>query len=651
MPKVKLPDKSEVEVAAGATVLDAAQAISPGLARAALAGKVDGKLVDLGTPLDDDSELTIITDRNPEALELLRHSTAHLMAEAVGELYRDVQFDIGPATEDGFYYDFDMEHRLGPEDLEKMERKMHELAAEKQPFVREEMPPGEATTRMEKAGQTYKVERIKDAAAGSDVISMYRTGSFVDVCRGPHVPDTGKLKVFKLLSVAGSYFRGDARNKMLQRIYGTAFFRKDELKAHLERLKEAEKRDHRRLGRELVLFSTHPDIGAGLVLWHPKLGMVRHLIENFWHEEHLKHGYDIVYSPHIACGRIYETSGHLENYAELMYSPMDIDGTPYYVKPMNCPAHIVMYQVRPRSYRELPIRICELGTVYRYEPAGTLQGMFRVRGFTQDDSHIFCTRDQLVDEVVGVLDLASLMMEAFEYTCGYYLSTRPEKSLGTDEEWEHATGALKQALERRGITYEIDEGAGVFYAPKIDITIADSLGREWQGPTIQVDLNLPNRFDVNYVGPDNQPHRVVMIHRTVLGSMERFIGGLIEHYAGAFPAWLAPEQVRVLPITESQQDYAGKILDRLKTEGFRASVDDRSETIGAKIRDATMEKVPYMLVVGPKEAQAGTVAVRARTEGDLGSSSLDNFISRLTDEVAGRRAPLGKQDFRTQERR
>ena len=638
MPKVRLPDNSELQLPDGATVLDAAKTISPGLARVALAGKIDGRMVDLGAPIDGDGELTIITDRNPEGLELLRHSTGHLMAEAVGELFENVQFDIGPSTDDGFYYDFDMEHRLSPEDLETIEAKMHALAKQKQPFVREEMSAAEATKRMKSAGQTYKIERIADAAAETDVISMYTTGSFTDVCRGPHVPDTGKLKVFKLLSVAGSYFRGDAANKMLQRIYGTAFFKKEDLEKHLELLAEAEKRDHRRLGRELELFSTSPDIGAGLVLWHPRLGMVRHLIEDFWREQHLKRGYQIVYTPHIASQRIYQTSGHLEKYAEMMYSPMDIDGTPYYVKPMNCPAHIAMFQVRPRSYRELPLRWCELGTVYRYEPAGTLHGMMRVRGFTQDDSHIFCTPEQLTDEVLGVLDLASFMMEAFDYTCSYYLATRPEKYLGTEEEWDHATACLAEALERRGLDYEIDEGGGVFYAPKIDIKLADSLGREWQGPTIQVDLNLPNRFDVNYVGDDNAPHKVVMIHRTVLGSMERFIGGLIEHVGGAFPVWLAPEQARVLPITEAQHEYAAGVIARLQSEEIRCTLDDRSETIGAKIRDATMEKVPYMLVVGPREVTSDSVAVRARTEGDLGSSSLEDFIGRVGDDVATRRS-------------
>lgn len=638
MVKVTLPDDSQLKVAAGTTAIDVARQISDGLARAALAASVDGKLVDLSTPIEGDCDLKILTDRNPEALDVVRHSTGHLMAEAVGELHPDVRFDIGPATEDGFYYDFDMDHRLGPEDLEKIEAKMHGLAAEKQPFVREVLSAEEAERRMAEAGQTYKVERIHDAAAEGDAISFYRTGSFVDVCRGPHVPDTGKLKVFKLLSVAGSYFRGDARNKMLQRVYGTAFFRKEDLEKHLERLAEAEKRDHRRLGRELELFSVHPDIGSGLILWHPKLGRVRHLIEKFWREEHLKRGYEMVYTPHIASERIYQTSGHLEKYAEMMYSPMDIDGTPYYVKPMNCPGHIAMFQVRPRSYRELPIRMCELGTVYRYEPAGTLHGMMRVRGFTQDDSHIFCTPEQLTDEVLGVLDLAAFMMEAFDYACSYYLATRPENFLGTEEEWDHATDCLKKALERRGLDYEIDEGGGVFYAPKIDIKLADSLGRGWQGPTIQVDLNLPKRFDVGYVGPDNQPHRVVMIHRTVLGSMERFIGGLIEHVGGAFPVWLAPEQVRVLPISEHQRDYAEDVLRKLEAAGIRAGFAGHSETIGAKIRTATMEKVPYMLVVGAKEAESGSVSVRARTRGDLGSSSLDDFIARVKSETESRRS-------------
>jgi threonyl-tRNA synthetase len=643
MPRITLPDGSLLDVNAGAKVIDVARQIGEGLARAALIAEIDGRRVDLSTPVHGNCRLRIITSRDPEGLDVLRHSAAHLMAEAVGELYDGVQFDIGPATDEGFYYDFDMAHRLAPEDLEKIESKMKELAAANQPFVREELSADEAIRRMHQAGQTYKVERIRDAAAGDGAISFYTTGSFTDVCLGPHVPDTGKIKVFKLLSVAGSYFRGDARNKMLQRVYGTAFFAKEDLEAYLARLEEAEKRDHRRLGREMELFSVHEDIGAGLILWHPKLGMVRHLIETFWKEEHLKRGYRIVYTPHIASERIYRTSGHLEKYAEMMYSPMDIDGTPYYLKPMNCPGHIAMYQVRRRSYRDLPIRMCELGTVYRYEPAGTLHGMMRVRGFTQDDSHIFCTREQLVDEVLGVLDLAAFMMDAFDYTCSYFLATRPAKYLGSEEEWEFATNCLRQALEGRGLSYEVDEGGGVFYAPKIDIRLADSLGRPWQGPTIQVDLNLPKRFNVEYVGPDNAPHEVIMVHRTVLGSMERFIGGLIEHVGGAFGLWLAPEQVRVLPIGERQHDYARTVLAKLTGAGLRATVDDRSETVGAKIRDATLEKVPYMLVVGEKEVAGDAVSVRERTAGDRGSAALEDFIVRARKEVTDRRAATAEK--------
>ncbi len=642
MPKIILPDGTQHDVPQGASALDAARQLSEGLAKAALVAVIDDKPCDLSTPIERDCSFKVLTSRNPEALVVLRHSTAHLMAAAVGELFPGVKFDIGPATDDGFYYDFDLEHRIAPEDLPKIEAKMKELIAAKLPFVRSELSADEATKRMTAAGQSYKVERIRDAAAEGGRISFYHTGSFVDVCRGPHVPDTGRLKVFKLLSIAGSYFRGDAKNKMLQRVYGTAFFSKEDLEKHIERLAEAEKRDHRKLGREMELFSINPDIGAGLVLWHPKLGMVRHVIESFWKEEHLKRGYNIVYTPHIASEAIYKTSGHLEKYADMMYSPMDIDGTPYYVKPMNCPGHIAMYQARPRSYRELPLRMCELGTVYRYEPAGTLHGMMRVRGFTQDDSHIFCTPEQLVDEVLGVLGLAGYMMDAFEYKCSYYLATRPAKFLGTEEQWTFATNCLKEALERKGLPYKIDEGGGVFYAPKIDVKLADSLGREWQGPTIQVDLNLPNRFDVNYVGADNHPHRVVMIHRTVLGSMERFIGGLIEHVGGAFPLWLAPEQARVLPISEKQVEAARRVYERLRSEGFRSTVDGLNETIGAKIRNATLEKVPYMLIVGAKEAESGSVSVRSRSGGDLGAASVDEIVARLHDEVRARRGGTGR---------
>jgi len=628
---VTLPDGSKVEHPAGITVGGVAAAIGKGLAKAALAGIVDDVPVDLNHPLTSDCALRIITPKSPEALELMRHSASHVMAQAVGELFGPVKFGIGPAIEDGFYYDFDMEHRLSEEDFPKIEAKMAAIIAESAPFVRTEVPRDQAVERMKAAGQDYKVEMLQELPDAT--VSLYQSGNFTDLCRGPHVPDIGRIGPFKLLSVAGSYWRGDSNRKMLQRIYGTAFFDKKELEEHLHRLEEARKRDHRRLGRELDLFSTDDEIGQGLILWHPKLGMVRHLVESFWKEEHLKRGYQIVYTPHIASVRTYQRSGHLENYADLMYSPMDIDGTPYYVKPMNCPGHIKIYQSHPRSYRELPLRMCELGTVYRYEPSGTLTGMLRVRGFTQDDSHIFCTPEQLADEVGGVLDLADTMMKAFGYTYRLYLATRPEKSLGSDEEWERATNALRVAMERRGQPYEIDEGAGVFYAPKIDIKVADSLGREWQGPTIQVDLNLPKRFQAHYIGPDNTEHEVVMIHRTVLGSMERFIGGLVEHYGASFPMWLAPEQVRVLPMSDPFVPYAQEVSDRLSQAGFRVQVDSSASKIGHKIREATLAKVPYMLVLGQREKDSGTVSVRHRASGDLGTLDVGSFLERITEEV------------------
>lgn len=635
--KITLPDGSVTEHKVGVTVAEVAAGIGPGLAKAALAGIVDEASVDLSHELERDCSLRIITPKSPEALELMRHSASHVMAEAVGALFGPVKFGIGPAIENGFYYDFDMEHRLSDEDLPVIEAKMNELIKAAEPFTRAECARTEAVERMKVAGQDYKVEMIEELP--DETVSFYTSGDFTDLCRGPHVPDAGKIGAFKLLSVAGSYWRGDSNRKMLQRVYGTAFFDSEDLEDHLHRLEEAKKRDHRRLGRELDLFSSDAEIGQGLVLWHPKLGMVRHLIENFWRDEHLKRGYQMVYTPHIASEKTFQRSGHLENFAELMYSPMDIDGVPYYIKPMNCPGHIKIYQSHPRSYRELPLRFCELGTVYRYEPSGTLTGMLRVRGFTQDDSHIFCTYEQLADEVEAVIELAEVMLKAFGYTYSMYLATRPEKYLGTEDEWDRATEACRSALERRGLSYEIDEGGGVFYAPKIDIKVADSLGREWQGPTIQVDLNLPKRLNVTYIGADNAEHEVVMIHRTVLGSMERFIGGLIEHYGGAFPTWLAPVQVRVLPISDSYVEHSKGIVARLREHGLRVETDESASRMGHKIREATLAKVPYMLVVGQREAESGQVSVRHRAAGDLGSLDLSVFIERMEKEVRGKSGP------------
>ena len=615
-------------------VADVAAEIGSRLARDALAGKIDGRLVDLSYEVNCDCSLTIVTKDSREGLELLRHSTSHVMAQAVGRLFENVKFGIGPAIDSGFYYDFDLDHTLTPDDLEQIEQEMRKIVAEDYPFVREELDRDEAIRQMEAAGQHYKVELMRETVEPRT--TFYRDGDFVDWCRGPHVPGTGRLAHFKLTSVAGAYWRGSERNPMLQRIYGTAFATKGELEAHLRRLEEAKRRDHRILGKQLDLFSVHEECGPGLIHWHPKGAMIRHVIETFWKDVHLQRGYQLVYTPHIASEKIYEISGHLENYAENMYSAMDIDGQPYRVKPMNCPGHIMIYKTSVRSYRDLPMRLAELGTVYRYERSGVLHGMTRVRGFTQDDSHIFCTRDQLQSEVEALLDLVDYMMNAFQYAYQVKLATRPEKSLGTDEEWEWSTGALRDAIEARGMEYEIDEGKGVFYAPKIDFHLFDALGRGWQGPTIQVDLNLPKRFHATYIGPDGAEHETVIVHRTVLGSMERFVGGLIEHFAGAFPLWLAPEQVRVLPITDAQNDYASEVLKTLRSQQNRATADLRNEKIGHKIREATLEKIPYMLVLGPREAAGQTVSVRSRNKGDEGGCSLGDFLNRMKSEMERR---------------
>ena len=645
MAKVTLPDKSVLEVAQEATLGDVAAQIGPGLAKAALAGKIDGKMADLSSPVEGDCAIEIITGKSTEALEILRHTTAHVLAQAVRHLYGEkVQYTIGPALVDdfqyGFYYDFDLLEDLNPENLATIEEEMAKIIKEDLPIKRVEMSTAQAKDFFTKLGQCYKAEMIDDLLEQEQAakISVYEQGDFADMCRGPHLPSTGKVGPFKLLSVAGAYWRGDASNKMLTRIYGMAFPDKKQLAAHLEKLEKARKQDHRFLGKQLELFSLHDDIGPGLIHWHPKAGMIRHLVESFWKEEHLKRGYQIVYTPHIANEKIYKVSGHLEKYGEMMYSPMDIDGQNYYLKPMNCPGHIRIYQTRPHSYRELPIRYCELGTVYRYEPAGTLHGMLRVRGFTQDDSHIFCTPEQLSAEVGGVLGLADYMLKSFGYTYSVYLATRPEKYLGTEAQWEFATKALEEAMQSKGISYEVDPGGGVFYAPKIDLKINDSLGRQWQGPTIQVDLNLPSadRFNIGYVGADNAEHEVVMIHRTVLGSMERFVGGLIEHYAGAFPLWLAPVQVAVLPISDKISEYAGAVQDSLVNANLRSQLNTTADTISAKIRQGTLERIPYMVVVGAKEVQSGQISVRHRSEGDLGSMGLDEFIRRCQNEISNK---------------
>jgi threonyl-tRNA synthetase len=565
-------------------------------------------------------------DQRAYDLARMRHSCAHLMAEAVQELFPDVKFGIGPAIEDGFYYDFDVPRPLTPDDLERVEGRMQEHKEANESFQRNVVSRDEALAIF--GDNPYKVELI-EAFPSDEVISTYKQGDFLDLCRGPHVQSTADIGPFKLLSVAGAYWRGDEQRPMLQRIYGTAWFTQEELDDHLHRLDEAQKRDHRRLGRELDFFSVSEEIGPGLILWHPKGAMVRYLVEQFEQQEQLARGYDLVNTPHIGSEKIYRQSGHLETYHENMYAPMSIEEVDYYLKPMNCPAHIMIYKSHVHSYRELPIRLAELGTVYRYERSGTLHGMLRVRGFTQDDAHIFCTPSQVVDEVARVIDFVRHMADVFGYGAEAYLGTRPEKAIGDEATWDRAIDALKEAMASSGLEYAVDEGEGAFYGPKIDVKWLDALGRAWTGPTIQVDFNLPERFDVNYVAEDGGRHRVVMIHRTLLGSMERFVGGLIEHYAGAFPVWLAPVQAALIPITDDQVDFAHDVQRRLAARGIRAQVDDSRDRMQAKIRNAQLQKVPYMLVIGKREVEAGSVSVRLRTGEDLKSMPIDDFIDMV----------------------
>ncbi len=571
------------------------------------------------------------------ALSTLRHSAAHVMAAAVQELYPDVRFDIGPATEEGFYYDFDMPHRLTPEDLAAIEKGMKKIIGRRVPFERLEWSRAQAEQFFSERGQTYKLERLADIPEG-ETITVYRCGDFTDLCRGPHVEHSGQIGAVKLLSIAGSYFRGNENNPMLQRIYGTAYPTREELDAYLRAVEEARRRDHRRIGAELELYSIHEPVGPGLICWHPNGARVRHVIETFWREAHYANGYELLYTPHIGRGVLWQTSGHLDFYRESMYAPMQIDECDYYVKPMNCPFHIQVYQSRPRSYRELPLRWAELGTVYRYEKAGVLHGTLRVRGFTQDDAHIICTPEQIEAEIAEVLRFSLWMWDAFGFRdIRAYLATRPAKAVGEPARWEQAIASLRKAVSASGLECQVDEGGGAFYGPKIDLKIKDAIGREWQTTTIQFDFNLPERFDMTYIGADGQRHRPYMVHRALLGSLERFFGILIEHYAGAFPVWLAPEQVRVLPISELYAEYAREVLGRLRQEGLRAGADLEADTIGAKIRRGRQQRVPYLLVVGDREVQTRTVAVRSRQAGDEGAVSLDAFLARVREDIASHR--------------
>ena len=564
-------------------------------------------------------------------LETIRHSAAHLMAAAVKKLYPDTKFDIGPATENGFYYDFDMEHRLTVEDLAQIEKAMKKMLGGKVKFERFETTRDEAKKLLE--GQPFKLERLADIPEG-EPISFYRSGDFVDLCRGPHVESSADIGAVKLLSVAGSYFRGDEKNKMLQRIYGTAFATQEELKAYLTRIEEAAKRDHRKLGTELDLFGFSEQVGPGLVLWHPKGALIRHLVETAWKEEHYKNGYQLLYTPHIGQSVLWETSGHLDFYHDGMYSPMQIDEKDYYAKPMNCPFHIEIYRSKLRSYRELPLRWAELGTVYRYEKSGSLHGLMRVRGFTQDDAHIICTPESIEDEIAEVLRFSLYINRMFGFTdIKPYLATRPAKAVGEPERWAKAIDSLEKAVAKAGLECEVDEGGGAFYGPKIDLKIKDAIGREWQTTTIQFDFNLPERFDMTYIGADGQKHRPYMVHRALLGSLERFFGILVEHYAGAFPLWLAPEQGRILPVSEKQTEQAFTLRDELRKQGFRVEVDDQSAGLGAKIREARSARLPYIFVLGEKEAGEGTLAVRSRREGELGAMKIAEIIEKMKYEL------------------
>jgi threonyl-tRNA synthetase len=606
----------------------------------AVALKVDDDLRDLGEieglMQTRSGPVEVLTFESMEGKEIYRHSTSHIMAHAVEELFPGARLAIGPPTEDGFYYDIDLDRPLVPDDLRAIEKKMSRIIKKNNPFVRRTVSRSEALEYFRGKGNEYKVELLEEIH--DDTVSLYEEGGFVDLCRGPHLPSTGRVAAFKLLSIAGAYWRGDEKRKMLQRIYGTSFASKKDLDGYLEFLEQVKKRDHRRLGKDLDLYSISDDVGAGLILWHPEGAMIRKTIEDFWSDEHLKAGYKLLYTPHIAKLDLWRKSGHLDFYGENMYSPMEVEGVPYEIKPMNCPFHIAVYRSSLRSYRELPVKYAELGTVYRFERSGVLHGLLRVRGFTQDDAHIFLREDQLEDEIRKVLDFTVFILKTFGFeSYSIYLSTRPEKFVGEERIWEKATGALQSALESKGLPYDIDPGEGVFYGPKIDIKVKDSLGRAWQCSTIQVDFNLPERFQVSYRGSDGKEHRPIMIHRALMGSLERFMGVLIEHYSGAFPLWLAPTQVRVLTIADRHAGYALELAGNLRENGIRAEVDDDNEKIGYKIRQATIGKVPYLVIIGDNEIMEGRVSVRKRTGENIGPYSVDKFIGILTEQIRLRR--------------
>ncbi|GAB6099174.1 threonine--tRNA ligase [Halanaerocella petrolearia] len=629
--KITLPDGSSRKYEIGTTIREVAFDIGPRLGKAAVAGKVDGQAVDISYELNEDVELAIITIDSEEGLEVYRHTAAHILAQAVKRVYDDVKLAIGPTIDDGFYYDFDLDTKVSENDFEKIESEMKEIITSDYEIERTEIAKEEAIAMMKEEGEEYKVELIEEL--DDDTVSFYKQGDFIDLCRGPHLPSTGKLKTnaFKLLNVAGAYWRGDENNKMLQRVYATAFYKKAELEDHLNKLEEAKKRDHRKIGQELDLFSLQ-DEGPGFPFFHPKGMVVRNQLIDFWKEEHRKAGYDEIKTPVILNQQLWEQSGHWDHYGDDMYFT-EIDEENYAIKPMNCPGSILVYNDKMHSYRDLPVRMGELGLVHRHELSGTLHGLMRVRNFTQDDAHIYCLPTQIKEELNGVIKLVDKLYSAFDFDYSVELSTRPDKSMGSDELWAKATNALREAIEDNELDYVVNEGDGAFYGPKIDFQLEDSLGRTWQCGTIQLDFQMPERFDLTYIGEDGDEHRPVMIHRAILGSIERFMGILIEHYAGAFPTWLAPVQAEIIPITDDHLDYAYDLKEELEAAGVRVEVDARKEKMGYKIREAQMQQIPYMLIVGDNEIEDETVSVRHRREGDMGAVDADQFKADIVEEI------------------
>jgi threonyl-tRNA synthetase len=626
---ITISDGSKRRVNRGTTITDLIKASGKDLTDQIVAGRVDGQLVDLNTPLERSVSVDFVSLDSEDGLNILRHSTSHVMAYAVKELFKGVKVSIGPSIEKGFYYDFDYEGSFTPDDLARIEEKMAELVKRDIPFIREEIPKAEAIRLFEQQGEIYKVEILR--GLNDESVSVYRSGDFVDLCRGPHIPSMGKITAYKLLSVAGAYWRGDERNKMLQRIYGTAFADRGSLEDYLRRIDEAKRRDHRKLGRELDLFSIDEEAGAGLVIYHPKGALLRTIIEDFEKKEHLRRGYHIVMGPQILKRELWEKSGHLENYRELMYFT-SVDEEEYALKPMNCLAHMLIYKSKIRSYRDLPIRYFELGKVHRHERSGVLHGLLRVREFTQDDAHILCRPDQLNDEIKGIIELVIDFMKVFGFRYNMEISTRPEKSIGTDQDWERATAALLKAMEDKGLPYSINEGEGAFYGPKIDVKLEDALGRQWQCATIQCDFTLPERFDLSYIGTNGERNRPVMLHRTILGTLERFIGVLVEHYGGAFPTWLAPVQAILLTITDKSIPYAEEVFRSLLDKGVRVEKDFRNEKLGLKVREAQLMKIPYMLVVGNREEESNTISPRIRAGEQLRPMKVEEFVAMVERE-------------------